>query len=193
MPYCSFCGKLCATSAGLERHIARTPRCKKSSGEKFGQYATSIWDDVPANLDNVQVEPLEDLPELPELPEFPDFYLEDNIQIAEDMVNDEENNLPPQDPPLPQDGPQPHSQPERSTVDVEAGRYIEYMPKEYLAGATWGNCKPLFQSLDEERKRLGGNRWAPFEDEDEWELAEWLIRNVGQTQTDSFLKLPIVS
>jgi hypothetical protein len=32
-------------------------------------------------------------------------------------------------------------------------RYIEKFPEEYLAGATWGNCKPLFDYLDEEQKR----------------------------------------
>jgi hypothetical protein len=51
----------------------------------------------------------------------------------------------------------------------------------------------LYEYLDEEQKREGGSRWGPFEDEDEWQLAEWLIRNVGQKQTDIFLKLPIVS
>ena len=72
-------------------------------------------------------------------------------------------------------------------------RYIEKFPKEYLAGATWGDCKPLYEYLDEEQKREGGSRWGPFEDEDEWQLADWLIRNVGQKQMDIFLKLPIVN
>ena len=34
---------------------------------------------------------------------------------------------------------------------------------------------------------------GPFEDEDEWQLAKRLIQNIGQKQTDVFLKLPIVS
>ena len=40
---------------------------------------------------------------------------------------------------------------------------------------------------------VGGSHWGPFEDEDEWQLAEWLIRYVSQKQTDTFLKLLIVS
>ncbi|KAG1883131.1 hypothetical protein F4604DRAFT_1576473 [Suillus subluteus] len=35
--------------------------------------------------------------------------------------------------------------------------------------------------------------WGPFKDEEEWQLAKWLIQNAGQNQTDQFLKLPIVS
>jgi hypothetical protein len=128
---------------------------------------------------------------------LPDFHLEEDVQIADEMLDDQEINLPQQCPP-PQDEPQPH--PQHATVDVpnneevnDGGRYIEDFPEEYLAGATWGHCKPLFKSLDEEQKREGHSRWTPFEDEDEWQLAEWLIRNVGQKQTDNFLKLPIVS
>ena len=33
---------------------------------------------------------------------------------------------------------------------------------------------------------------GPFRD-DEWELAKWLIKNVGHNQADTSLKLPIVS
>ncbi|KAG1886255.1 hypothetical protein F4604DRAFT_1969781 [Suillus subluteus] len=35
------------------------------------------------------------------------------------------------------------------------------------------------------------DRWSPFEDAEEWDLAEWLVKNLGQTCTDEFLKLPI--
>ena len=35
--------------------------------------------------------------------------------------------------------------------------------------------------------------WAPFEDQAEWNLACWLIKNVGQKSIDEYLKLPIVS
>jgi hypothetical protein len=195
MPYCSFCGKLCTTTPGLDRHIARTPDCKKSFSEKFGQYANSIWDDVPANTNHAEQPPMENLPDLPNLP---DFLLEEERAITEEMLNDEEINLPHEPLPPPQDEPRLYPQPEHATgteevVNEDVGRYIEIFPDEYLAGATWGRCKPLFESLNEEQKRAGGNRWAPFEDEDEWQLAEWLIRNVGQKQTDTFLKLPIVS
>ncbi|KAG2082522.1 hypothetical protein BD769DRAFT_1305175, partial [Suillus cothurnatus] len=35
------------------------------------------------------------------------------------------------------------------------------------------------------------DQWLPFEDVKEWDLAEWLVKNLGQTCTDEFLKLPI--
>lgn len=37
------------------------------------------------------------------------------------------------------------------------------------------------------------NPWSPFRDEEEWELAEWLMTETTQKARDKFLKLPIVS
>jgi hypothetical protein len=164
----------------------------------FGQYAINIWDDVPENPNHApeQQQPA-DLPDFADFPELADFQLEEDILTAEKMLYDhgDENDLPQHPPPPPQHVPQPH--PQHATVDVPndngGSRYIENFPEEFRAGATWGRCKSLFECLDEEHKTVGGSRWAPFEDEEEWQLAEWLIRNVGQKQTDSFLKLPIVS
>ncbi|KAI6102035.1 hypothetical protein EDD16DRAFT_1696689 [Pisolithus croceorrhizus] len=34
---------------------------------------------------------------------------------------------------------------------------------------------------------FGGSRYPPFEDHEEWELAQWLINNVNQRATDEFL------
>jgi len=193
MPYCGFCGKLCPTAHGLKRHINGTPDCKKASSEEFSQYANGIWDDVPENIDRVEQRRL---PNLPIHPDLPDFHLEEDIQIAEEMFYDEQTNIPLPLPPQ-HDEPQPH--PQHATVEIipdneaiDGSRYIENFPEQYMAGATWGKGKPLFEYLVTEQNKEGGSRWAPFEDEDEWQLAEWLIRNVGQKQTDAFLKLPIV-
>ena len=188
MPYnCTFCGKVCATHPGLERHIAQTPNCKNASREKFVEYAKGIWDDIPPEQNQVEEEAFVNLPD------WPDFHLEEDIQMAEGMLYGEDDDLlrqppPHQSPPLPQDEPEPNPQ----NNDGDSGRYIENFPEEYFAGAIWGHCKSHFENLNNEQKRVGSSCWAPFEDEDEWQLAEWLIRNVGQKQTDTFLKLPIV-
>ena len=196
MPYCGYCGKLCPTVPGLKRHIDGSRNCKKASHEEFGQYANSIWDDIPL-VDEIGHQPI------PIEPDAPDFQLEleDDLERADEMFNHDEpeaNLRPP--PPLRQlDELRPR--PEPANVDTlpndkevsSNARFIEYFPDEQLAGATWGCGKPLFDALDEEQKRVGSSRFGPFEDEEEWQLAEWLIRNVGQKQTDLFLRLPIVT
>ena len=174
MPYCRFCGKLCPTVPGLNKHVDKNPYCKKASHEEFGHFANSIWDEVPDNPHDLQQQPL---PTFPIGADLPDFHLEDDIQRAEKMFNGEGNDIPPPAPPPP-----PPLRPQHATVEdvlspdkEEVHCYIEKFPEEYLAGATWGNCKPLYEYLDEEQRREGGSRWSPFEDEDEWHLAEWLI------------------
>lgn len=69
-------------------------------------------------------------------------------------------------------------------------RYINPYPK--LAGAAKGRADPKFEQIKKEQYTQGKNPWAPFENQDEWELARWLSQNMGQAQTESYLKLPIV-
>ncbi|KAF8870929.1 hypothetical protein BD779DRAFT_1614010 [Infundibulicybe gibba] len=42
-----------------------------------------------------------------------------------------------------------------------------------------------------EEKQAGDEVLGPFASEEEWELAKWLIKNVGHNQAEAFLKLPI--
>jgi hypothetical protein len=66
-----------------------------------------------------------------------------------------------------------------------------------------------FERYRKYKEGMGEDEWAPFCDEyvpfhvdglcltlaarEEWGLAEWLVKSLGQTRTDEFLKLPIVS
>ncbi|KAG1868181.1 hypothetical protein C8R48DRAFT_549442, partial [Suillus tomentosus] len=50
-----------------------------------------------------------------------------------------------------------------------------------------------FEKHQQYKEDEGEDKWAPFGNEEEWGLAEWLVKSLGQTKTDEFLKLPIVS
>jgi hypothetical protein len=66
-------------------------------------------------------------------------------------------------------------------------------PDEKLgAGATYGPGKTAFEIIRDEEILKGGTVLGPFRDDDEWQLAKWLIKHVGHTATEEFLKLPIV-
>ena len=69
--------------------------------------------------------------------------------------------------------------------------YIEKYPG--AAGASTGRCKTAFEIIDDNQVLEGAEVWGPFKDDEEWQLAKWLIKNVGHGQADTFLKLPIVS
>ncbi|KAJ7147090.1 hypothetical protein C8R43DRAFT_1196388 [Mycena crocata] len=61
------------------------------------------------------------------------------------------------------------------------------------AGATYGRGKTAFEIIRDEEILTGGTVLGPFRDDDEWQLAKWLIKHVGHTATDEFLKLSIIS
>ncbi|KAG2365992.1 hypothetical protein BDR07DRAFT_1470277 [Suillus spraguei] len=48
-----------------------------------------------------------------------------------------------------------------------------------------------FERFQQYKECMGKDKWAPFNDGEEWGLTEWLVKNLGQTRTDEFLKLPI--
>ena len=79
-------------------------------------------------------------------------------------------------------------------VDDDAptvGRYTEEYPGR-VADAL-GKDKTKFEKIYDDQSMEGMKPHAPFTEEEEWELVKWLMKNVGQTKADDFLKLPIVS
>ena len=70
--------------------------------------------------------------------------------------------------------------------------WVDQYPIEAYAGAVYERGEPGFERIKREEAAADRGHWGPFADEDEWGLAEWLIRNVSQTETDKFLKLGIV-
>ncbi|KAJ8079817.1 hypothetical protein PM082_016639 [Marasmius tenuissimus] len=71
--------------------------------------------------------------------------------------------------------------------------FIDMFPREKEAGKTFGQGTTAFQQIRDEQVLRGDEIYGPFEDEAEWELAKWLIKNVGHNATEEFLDLPIVS
>lgn len=194
---CVFCGKgPFPTHAGLNKHIQRASACREASKEELGQYIANIWQDseynphtsvehshtrdtTPSSLDDPSTEHPDpaildaDINAAGEY--IPAFTFNTSIRQTADETPDD--GIP---------GPLPHNSIPGNTC------FIETYPAEAKAGAAWGTGTPKFEAIRKEQEDVGKD-WGPFKDEDEWRLAEWLIKNVGQTQTDKFLKLPIVS
>lgn len=71
----------------------------------------------------------------------------------------------------------------------------EEPPAHLEAGQPIGKGSCPFEAVRDRQaaEGLGGDIWGPFANEDEWELAQWLIKNVGQNQAEKFLNLNVVS
>jgi len=74
----------------------------------------------------------------------------------------------------------------------EKQEYVEPFSREYKAGVGWTPPQHILPKFVAVCNGTESNPYAPFDSKQEWELAQWLIKNVGQMQTEAFLKLPIV-
>lgn len=83
--------------------------------------------------------------------------------------------------------------PRVTEVRDESDIYCMDFPEESQAGATFGTAKTIFETIQDDQILKGGEVLGPFADDEEWQLAKWLIKNVGHNQAEAFLKLPIVS
>lgn len=67
-------------------------------------------------------------------------------------------------------------------------RWIEDYPEP--AGSAYGKCTSIFEKHREKQKEAGQAPWVPFRNEDEWEMARWLMTSgVSQEKINNFLRL----
>jgi hypothetical protein len=68
---------------------------------------------------------------------------------------------------------------------------VEKFPKP--AGVSYSEQKTSFEELRKKQRWGEMGEFGPFDNKQEWELAEWLIKSgASQTEIDNFLKLEIV-
>ncbi|KAI5983310.1 hypothetical protein EDC04DRAFT_2874145 [Pisolithus marmoratus] len=56
----------------------------------------------------------------------------------------------------------------------------------------WGTSSNIFKETEKDELKCCGGQWSPFQSEEEWDLAHLLMKNVGQTKINEFLKLLLV-
>ena len=76
-------------------------------------------------------------------------------------------------------------------LETQHTRWTEAFPACVAEGH--GRARTRFDDWRSQQILTGASQWSPFEDEDEWELTQWLFKNVGQSAIDEYLKLPSVS
>ncbi|KAI0070403.1 hypothetical protein K474DRAFT_1741360 [Panus rudis PR-1116 ss-1] len=75
-------------------------------------------------------------------------------------------------------------------ADVASPQIFTHYVEEYLRAEpeTFGEGLTTFEQWRKDGLD-GDSRWAPFESEDEWDLVEWMGKNLGHNQIEDFLKL----
>ncbi|KIK78516.1 hypothetical protein PAXRUDRAFT_163836 [Paxillus rubicundulus Ve08.2h10] len=183
--HCGYCGKAVPTIGGVKRHIARRPECRK------------CWEAMVAQADSVSVF---------DEPEIKQDQFDGDEQ--DDILTDHQPGPPP-------DGMEDWQPPTRTHTRSPASDTLE-VPKhpratvEDIADEDEGGPGPFLENFDgagkvlretsttfdrfqTERAAKDEPTYFPFKDNDEWDLAAWMMKHLGQTRIDEFLKLPIVS
>ncbi|KAH9910620.1 hypothetical protein B0H21DRAFT_704948, partial [Amylocystis lapponica] len=186
---CNFCLKQIPTLGGVKKHIALTRECRNRWEKQVLQRAES----VSVFYDDRTEDTLTAVADLHPLPHV------DNDLLDGPEADVLANSFIPTTPAGRQReldvDPAPTSKRARvedapDEDDIPAyGRYCRAYPGN--AGAISGEGRTAFEAHRTGLADAGISEYAPFEDKEEWELAEWLIQNIGQTRTDDFLKLPI--
>ncbi|KAF9235882.1 hypothetical protein BU15DRAFT_89436 [Melanogaster broomeanus] len=171
--HCSFCGKSLPTSTGVKKHIMNRPECRQ------------LWEKtVVSRLNSISVF---DEPE----PSSQDQHGDNDDPSIPDA------RIPPHSPLAAPDAMEdwepPHNRRHPRALSVEAlespkrirqGGQIEDVPDSEEIRST-GRFFERFTTAGEVlRESL-----SPFEEE--WDLSAWMMRHLGQTRVDEFLKLPI--
>jgi len=189
MPLCPFCQIKLNSSADVRRHQQQVISCFKANQKVFGDALKAKRKKRKHPVENETLAP----PGPAEAALEPPGGIDDDITMAnpEGGIPMNEMNIDSELEPM-----------EAKTTDVDADapgvaekrrHWKESYPGKHRAGATRGYQKTSFERIRDEEVLTGAAVWGPFRDEEEWELAKWLIKNVGHTQAENFLKLPIVS
>ena len=74
-------------------------------------------------------------------------------------------------------------------VNRTYGRFFESFEG---SGAAFHMESNTFEDYHHQHEKSKMKKYAPFMDEEEWDLAAWMMKHLGQNQIDKFLKMPIV-
>lgn len=175
---CNYCRKPLANQQAVNRHIAHTPKCSAAWNAEFSSrgVAVRVADDATDPVSG----PADDIGDFVPPPFHPGVVRE-------------------RSPSPPPDIPAPEPTSKRARVEEvededDPGvfrRCFESFPGR--VASVLGKKTTVFEELRDEHDADGVPIWAPFDDRDDWDLAQWLAKNVTQTATDEFLKLGIVS
>ncbi|KIM64572.1 hypothetical protein SCLCIDRAFT_23311 [Scleroderma citrinum Foug A] len=188
---CNYCLKPMATEAGIKRHIAQSPACRKQWAKLLDRLKFTV-------SDNVNDQPPEQMNV--DILDYPYEWgnAVDGIDGPDDVFDVPDGHLVHQTcvdvdpgPPNLTEPPSKHARVEEENEDSHcwpsSGRFTEQFPG--IAATILGRKEMIFESLEAAELEKGESEWAPFCDEDEWELAQFLMKNLGQTKIDELLKL----
>ena len=183
---CQFCAARLSTSQGLRSHMTQSRSCHEKLEATYHQDhpRNEIQDDMTASemLPNDLSDGLDDDEGAGDAQYDPPFQSQSPPNAEVGATSESEQQQPPK-----------RVRVEEVEDEDAPGRHqwLEDFPS--AAGSILESWKSKFEQLREKQGENGDAPWAPFESQEEWELARWLMTSgVSQKKTDNFLKLKTV-
>lgn len=166
---CRNCDKPCKTVGGLKRHLSDSDECQDLYNSTYRNLRNTFHPDTP--IDNAGP------PSSPQRPDSPVVDVPEQQSPRQPTVEDVEDKGD-------------HTFVHSPTADSHRTRFVQEYPSPAGIPTSMEKEPTMFERYhDEDPDAICG----PFNDEDDYELAKWLVQNVGQKKTDSFLRLNKVS
>ncbi|KAJ7652675.1 hypothetical protein DFH06DRAFT_1282610 [Mycena polygramma] len=195
MPTCPYCGEIRPTEQGVRSHIEQTDVCREIRYNAYVAESDSDSDssqsDVSNSGNNAHGDYGGDLDMSGQVnAPSPPSDSDDTEEINADPPR---MDYSPAGSPLAADSdPNPRKRRRASVEEVEDEdeRWVQDFPEEFDAGKPLEQCETSFETFRAKQKAAGNPPWHPFESEDEWEVAQWLMTaGLSQKQIDKYLKL----
>ncbi|KAJ6562937.1 hypothetical protein B0H10DRAFT_2116493, partial [Mycena sp. CBHHK59/15] len=190
---CSYCSARLPTRQGLRSHTSQSISCREKHYRLYAAAGSDFESDgevgeLEDQDSDVEMEPAGPM-EIQEAEPEPDHdELMDEDETFDPPACDIE--IPATGPGTPAADPGKHHRATVEEVEDEDDRWTQDFPEAFEAGAVLEACKTQLEKLRDEQKAAGRVPWEPFESEDEWELARWLMTSgISLKKTDEFLKL----
>ncbi|KAJ6611660.1 hypothetical protein B0H10DRAFT_2437370 [Mycena sp. CBHHK59/15] len=192
---CSYCSARLPTRQGLRSHTSQSISCREKHYRLYAAAGSDFESDgevgeLEDQDSDVEMEPAGPM-EIQEAEPEPDHdELMDEDETFDPPACDIEIPATGPGTPAADPGPGKHHRATVEEVEDEDDRWTQDFPEAFEAGAVLEACKTQFEKLRDEQKAAGRVPWEPFESEDEWELARWLMTSgISLKKTDEFLKL----
>jgi hypothetical protein len=192
MPSCKFCGEPFATAANVQKHQSQARDCLKKIEDEF----RDITRLRRQRRENANRPPFTSCSNTDFGPRF-EADSEVDFQLPPDNIfapaETEQHSVPVVD----WDATPPTCMVEELEEHVYSRKNVNRIAFPMKDGLNPGHAyrlgKTSFQTIRDDEILKHGEVLGPFKDDAEWELAKWLIKNVGHAQADALLKLSIVS
>jgi hypothetical protein len=178
-PHCGYCCKEFSKLKDVQLHISNAPKCQAARNHDWEGKQETVLTDLEMQQVVESVEPTDQQYE--DQPEYEPTHCWTDHKTEQFNDHWQPQSLLAEGSGTQDDGAETASSPGCYAEDVEN-----------VVHTFWTGCTAFERLREEQASAIFADKlWMPFKDMEEWELAQFLTKELMQTAIDTYLKLPI--